>query len=57
MAIQAPAGQTSVQADATRMQVDEKGDVVVPVTVTDAAGTVTVECEMCWAWITRGPRG
>ena len=43
-------------ADAARMQVDEKGDVVVPVTVTDAAGTVTVECEMCWAWITRGPR-
>jgi acyl-coenzyme A thioesterase PaaI-like protein len=43
-------------ADAARMQNDEKGDVVVPVTVTDAAGTVTVECEMCWAWITKGAR-
>lgn len=43
-------------ADAARMLSDEKGDVVVPVTVTDAADTVTVECEMCWAWVTKQPR-
>jgi uncharacterized protein (TIGR00369 family) len=43
-------------ADIERMQRDDKGDVVVPVTVTDAAGTVTVECEMRWAWITKSPR-
>jgi uncharacterized protein (TIGR00369 family) len=44
-------------ADAARMQSDEKGDVVVPVAVTDSAGTVTVECEMCWAWVTKHARG
>ena len=42
-------------ADAERMQRDEKGDVAVPVTVTDSAGTVTVECEMRWAWRTKAP--
>jgi len=41
-------------ADAARMQTDERGDVTVPVTVTDAAGTVTVDCALCWAWVTRG---
>lgn len=35
---------------AARMERDDKGDVVVPVTVTDSAGTVTVECAICWAW-------
>jgi acyl-coenzyme A thioesterase PaaI-like protein len=44
------------EPDVERMQRDDKGDVVVPVVVTDAAGTVTVECEMCWAWITKGAR-
>ena len=29
----------------------EKGDVVVPVAVTDDAGIEPVICEMCWAWI------
>ena len=43
-------------AEVERMQRDDKGDVLVPVIVTDAAGTVTVECEMRWAWITRAPR-
>jgi len=38
-------------ADAARMRDDPKGDVVVPVTVTDSQGTVTVECAMCWAWV------
>lgn len=39
--------------DIARMQSDERGEVVVPVTVTDEAGTVTVECSICWAWVTR----
>ena len=39
--------------DIARMQHDERGDMVVPVTVTDSAGTVTVECAICWAWRTR----
>jgi len=43
-------------ADAARMQRDEKGDVLVPVTVADSAGTITVECAITWAWITKGPR-
>ncbi|MFO1380823.1 MAG: DUF4442 domain-containing protein [Chitinivorax sp.] len=30
---------------------DEKGEVVVKVTVTDAAGQQPVECEMTWAWV------
>lgn len=44
------------EADAARMQSDERGEVTVPVTVTDSAGTVTVDCAMCWAWVTKGPR-
>jgi len=43
--------------DVARMQTEDKGDVLVPVIVTDEAGTVTVECEMRWAWITRGDLG
>jgi uncharacterized protein (TIGR00369 family) len=39
--------------DIARMQRDDKGDVLVPVTVADSAGTVTVECAITWAWRTR----
>jgi acyl-coenzyme A thioesterase PaaI-like protein len=39
--------------DIARMQGDERGEVMVPVTVTDEAGTVTVECAISWAWITK----
>lgn len=39
--------------DVARMQHDERGEAMVPVTVTDSAGTVTVECALCWAWRTR----
>ena len=39
--------------DIARMQHDERGEVLVPVTVTDEAGTVTVECAICWAWRAR----
>jgi uncharacterized protein (TIGR00369 family) len=39
--------------DRARMQHEERGEAVVPVTVTDEAGAVTVECAICWAWITK----
>jgi uncharacterized protein (TIGR00369 family) len=29
---------------------DEKGDIAVPVKITDATGEATVECEYIWAW-------
>lgn len=29
----------------------EKGDVTVPVTVTDEAGIEPIQCEMVWAWV------
>ena len=44
------------EVDSARMASQDKGDVVVPVTVTDASGTVTVECKMCWAWVSRSER-
>jgi uncharacterized protein (TIGR00369 family) len=33
-----------------RILKDEKGDLVVPVRVTDESGEVPLECEMLWAW-------
>jgi uncharacterized protein (TIGR00369 family) len=33
-----------------RVRNDEKGDLVVPVKVTDESGEVPLECEMLWAW-------
>ena len=38
------------------MQAGDKGEVTVPVTVTDEAGVNPVECEFVWAWIPSGPR-
>jgi hypothetical protein len=38
------------------MQASDKGEVKVPVTVTDEAGIEPVECEFTWAWIPSGPR-
>ena len=40
-------------SDAQRelMQASDKGEVTVPVTVTDEAGVNPVECEFVWAWI------
>lgn len=29
----------------------EKGDVVIPVEITDEAGNEPVICEVCWAWV------
>lgn len=33
------------------MQTSDKGEIQVPVTVTDEAGIVPVECEFTWAWV------
>jgi len=33
------------------MQTQDKGEVVVPVTVTDASGQAPIECEFIWAWV------
>ena len=38
------------------MRASDKGEVTVPVTVTDEAGVNPVECEFVWAWIPAGPR-
>jgi hypothetical protein len=38
-------------ADIARMHRDEKGDVLVPVTVTDESGESPIVCEMIWAWV------
>ena len=38
------------------MQTSDKGEVNVPVIVTDEAGVNPVECEFVWAWIPAGPR-
>ena len=33
------------------MQSQDKGEVVVPVTVTDASGEQPIVCEFIWAWV------
>lgn len=49
--------QGALRAEATltpemreRIQKDERGDLVVPVKVTDESGEMPLECEMLWAW-------
>ena len=37
-------------SDIRRLQVDESGDIAVPVQVSDAEGQAPVACEMVWAW-------
>ncbi len=37
-------------ADIQRIQSEPKGDVVVPVTVTDSKGVMPIECQITWAW-------
>ena len=39
--------------DAERMRAEDRGEVVVPVTVTDDEGAEPVACEMTWAWTPR----
>lgn len=55
--------QGAMRAEATlgageiaRMHQDAKGEVVVPVRVTDESGEAPITCEMCWAWIAKKPR-
>jgi len=38
------------------LQANDKGELNVPVVVTDEAGIHPVECEFIWAWIPSGPR-
>lgn len=38
-------------SEVARLHAEDKGDVQVPVTVTDSEGTVTVECALVWAWV------
>jgi acyl-coenzyme A thioesterase PaaI-like protein len=44
------------EAQRAAMLASDKGEVTVPVTVTDEAGVNPVECEFVWAWIPSGPR-
>ncbi|HEV7165123.1 MAG TPA: DUF4442 domain-containing protein [Gammaproteobacteria bacterium] len=38
------------EQERTRILNDEKGDIAVPVKITDETGEATVECEYVWAW-------
>jgi acyl-coenzyme A thioesterase PaaI-like protein len=38
-------------AQRARIATEAKGDIVVPVRVTDSAGEEPIKCEMCWAWV------
>ena len=56
-------GQGAMRAIATLSDVQRelirsttKGEVIVPVTVTDESGNQPIECEFVWAWIPAGPR-
>ncbi|MGH8460682.1 MAG: hotdog fold domain-containing protein [Stenotrophobium sp.] len=47
--LRAVAALSAVQQRKIRGQ--DKGDIVVPVTVTDASGVEPIQCEMTWAWV------
>lgn len=42
---------TLSEEELERIAATEKGDVVVPVTVTDESGREPIACEMIWAWV------
>ena len=42
---------TLTPEDIERIRTTEKGDIVVPVTVTDGEGKEPIACEMTWAWV------
>ena len=44
---------TLTQADINRIRNEPKGEVLVPVVVTDATGEQPVNCEMLWAWTSK----
>ena len=42
--------------DIARIRSEPKGEVTVPVTVTDATGAEPVQCQMVWAWTSKQPK-
>jgi acyl-coenzyme A thioesterase PaaI-like protein len=51
-------GQGAMRAEATLsaeqrqlMQVTDKGEIIVPVTITDESGNQPITCEFTWAWV------
>lgn len=52
-ALTASAALTSEQI--ARLHSEAKGELLVPVTVTDESGEAPIECQMLWAWIPRKP--
>ena len=49
-------GGLTAKAQLTEQQIhtitsDEKGDILVPVTITDESGQEPIECMMTWAWV------
>ena len=44
------------QANAERLRTEDKGDVIVPVHVTDESGAEPIVCEMTWAWIPKSAK-
>lgn len=55
--------QGSMRAEATlspsqveQIKTTAKGEVIVPVVVTDESGNNPIQCEMCWAWVTKKPK-
>lgn len=38
-------------ADIARIHSEPKGEILVPVTVTDESGNEPIQCEMVWAWV------
>ena len=48
--------EATLSADQIALRHSEpKGDLLVPVAVTDDTGAAPIECEMRWAWITKRP--
>jgi len=47
---------TLTDAQCALMQQTDKGEVTVPVQVSDESGAQPIECEFIWAWIPSGPR-
>lgn len=44
---------TLTDADIARIRSEPKGEVLVPVTLTDATGQEPVQCQMIWAWTSK----
>jgi hypothetical protein len=42
---------TLTPEDVARIATEPKGELWVPVTVTDESGNEPIKCEMLWAWI------